>query len=61
MADLFRAKAGTLIKSNVQSPGFVSVDGLDGLLRGGKMLGLSLLMQVVWGIVVAIVQEMGKK
>lgn len=29
--------------------------------RGGKMLGLSLLMQVVWGIVVAIVQQLGKQ
>ena len=41
MADLFRAKAGTLIKNNVQSAGFVSVEGLDALLKGGKMLGTS--------------------
>lgn len=41
MADLYRAKAGTLIKSSVGVPSFVSVEGLDTLLRGGRMLGTS--------------------
>ena len=41
MSDLFRARAGTLIRSTVSSPRFITVDGLDEMLRGGKMLGTS--------------------
>lgn len=42
MADLFKARAGTVIRSEVESPAFISVGGLDGMLRGGKMLLTSL-------------------
>jgi hypothetical protein len=38
MSDLFQSRAGAVIRSNVESPAFVSVTGLDEMLRGGKML-----------------------
>lgn len=41
MADLFRANAGTLIRNQVRTASFISIDGLDALLRGGRMLGTS--------------------
>ena len=41
MSDLYSAQAGTLIKSGVSNPSFLTVDGLDDLLKGGKMLATS--------------------
>lgn len=38
MADLFKSVSGSVIKSGVSSPTFITVDGLDGLLKGGKLL-----------------------
>ncbi len=42
MADLYKSSAGAIVKSTVGSPSFISVDGFDGLLRGGKMLVTSI-------------------
>jgi hypothetical protein len=38
MSDLFKSVSGTVIKSQVSDPSFISVDGMDSILRGGKML-----------------------
>jgi hypothetical protein len=38
MADLFQSVSGAVIKSKTNSPTFLSVDGLDQLLKGGKLL-----------------------
>jgi hypothetical protein len=38
MSDLYKSVAGTVVRTKVDSPSFVSVDGMDGILRGGKML-----------------------
>lgn len=43
MADLYRAVAGTLIKSGIDSGGgFISVSGMDSVLAGGRMLVTSI-------------------
>lgn len=38
MADLYKSSSGAVVKTSVGSPSFISVDGFDSLLRGGKML-----------------------
>lgn len=38
MADLYKAVAGTLIKSEVGGGGFISISGMNSLLNGGRML-----------------------
>jgi hypothetical protein len=38
MSDLYKSVSGAVIKSGVSNPSFLSVDGMDGILRGGKML-----------------------
>lgn len=38
MSNLYKATAGSVVRDQVSSPSFLSVDGFDGQLRGGKMI-----------------------
>ena len=38
MSDLFQSSSGAVVKTSVGSASFISVDGFDQILRGGKML-----------------------
>lgn len=50
MADLYEAQAGTVIKSVVTSPAFISIDGFDSAIRGGKILMTSLRIERGQGV-----------
>lgn len=38
MSDLFQSSSGAVVKTSVGGASFISVDGFDQILRGGKML-----------------------
>lgn len=38
MSSLYKAVGGSVIRSQLSSPTFISVDGMDSLLRGDKMM-----------------------
>lgn len=57
MSDLYESQAGVVIKSVVTSPAFISIDGFDNAIRGGKLLMTSL--RVERGQAVQVLRTLG--